>query len=306
MQTVIMNRFDISHCTLCPRKCGVDRTKAAGICGGGNTIRAARSALHFWEEPCISGNSGSGTIFFSGCSLRCCFCQNHVISQENFGMELTTDDLAKCILDLQSKGANNINFVTGTHYVPWIIEAVQKAKSGLHIPIVWNSSGYETIETLRMLDGIVDIYLPDFKYLDKNTAESYSQAEDYPEIAMAAIMEMYRQTGAFVINSDGLMEKGLIVRHLVLPGHRHESMAILKRLSEMIPKENFLLSLMGQYTPPEEAVSYKNLNRKLTTMEYQSVLKCAEELGMQGFSQELSSAKTSYTPNFDLEGLLNE
>lgn len=306
MQTVIMNRFDILHCILCPKKCGADRTKTSGICGGGNTVRAARSALHFGEEPCISGRCGSGTIFFSGCSLRCCFCQNHIISQENFGMELTVDKLSKCILDLQEKGAHNINFVTGTHYVPWIIEAVIKVKPKLDIPIVWNSSGYETVETLKMLEGIVDIYLPDFKYIYRDTARNYSQAEDYPEIAEAAIVEMYRQVGTSVINSDGLMEKGIIVRHLVLPGHRHESMAILKRLSEIIPKENFLLSLMGQYTPPESDLSYKNLNRKLTTMEYQSVLKYAENIGFEGFSQDLSSAKALYTPIFNLEGLLNE
>ena len=305
MQTFV-NGVDISKCNLCPRKCGIDRTKYIGICGGGDTVRAARCALHQWEEPCISGSRGSGTIFFSGCSLRCCFCQNRTISKDNFGMELTVQRLSQCILDLQSKGAHNINFVTGAHYTPWIIEAINNIKDKLFIPIVWNSSGYETIETLRMLEGTVDIYLPDFKYLSAETSLRYSKAEDYPDVSLAAIMEMYRQVGKPVIDSDGIMQKGLIVRHLVMPGHRHESMDILKKLSEILPKDGFLLSLMGQYTPPDMPLEYKNLNRKLTTMEYQSVLKLAEELELQGFSQELSSAASYFTPSFDLEGLLNE
>lgn len=301
-----VNGADISKCTLCPRKCGIDRTKHAGICGSKGTLRAARSALHHWEEPCISGSRGSGTIFFSGCSLRCCFCQNHIISQDNFGMELTVQHLSECILDLQEKGAHNINFVTGTHYAPWIIEAVNNIRSQLHVPVVWNSSGYETIETLRMLEGTADIYLPDFKYLNAETALKYSKAEDYPDVAVAAIMEMYRQVGRPVIDSDGIMKKGLIVRHLVLPGHRHESMDILRKLAEVLPNDGFLLSLMGQYTPPDVPLEHKNLNRKLTTMEYQSVLRLAEELDLQGFSQELSSAALHFTPHFDLEGLLHE
>lgn len=305
MQTFI-NGVDISKCRLCPRRCGIDRTKNIGVCGGGETVRAARSALHQWEEPCISGSRGSGTIFFSGCNLHCCFCQNHTISQDNFGMDLTINQLSECILDLQSKGAHNINFVTGTHYVPWIVEAVNNIRSCLNVPVVWNSSGYETIETLKMLEGTVDIYLPDFKYLCEETAQMYSQAGDYPDIAETAIMEMYRQVGKPIIDSEGIMTSGLIVRHLVLPGHRHESIDILIRLSNILPKDGFLLSLMGQYTPPEIPVKYKNLNRKLTTMEYQSVLRVAEELELQGFSQELTSSAAHFTPSFDMEGLLHE
>ena len=305
MQTVI-NGYDITSCGLCPRKCGSDRSVNIGICGGGSMVRAARSALHHWEEPCISGSQGSGTIFFSGCSLGCCFCQNAAISQENFGTLISSERLAECILKLQEKGAHNINFVTGTHYAPWITEAVHMAEPQLNIPVVWNSSGYETPEALRMLDGIADIYLPDFKYLYPETAKKYSGAEDYPEIAENAIQEMYRQTGKPVINADGIMERGLIVRHLVLPGHRHESMALLERLSELLPADGFFLSLMGQYTPPAESLPYRNLNRRLTTMEYQSVLKRAQELGLQGFSQELSSAQPQFTPSFDLEGIINE
>ena len=303
MQTLV-NGYDITKCRLCPRKCGADRTQGTGFCGGGNAIRAARSSLHYWEEPCISGEKGSGTIFFSGCSLRCCYCQNYYISKEGFGAEITTEKLAECMLDLQQKGANNINLVTGSHFAPWIIEAVKLAGHELKIPLVWNSSGYETPETLKMLDGIIDVYLPDFKYLYKETAKKYSEAEDYPETAVNAILEMHRQTGKPVINSDGIMERGLIVRHLVLPGNRHESKAVLEKLAEILPKDEFLLSLMGQYTPPAKPLPYKELNRRLTTMEYQSVLKCAQELGLQGFSQELSSAKSDFTPNFDLEGII--
>ncbi len=297
MQTVI------THCNLCPKKCGVDRTIWKGMCGGGSIPKAARSALHHWEEPCISGTKGSGTIFFSGCPLSCIFCQNHIISHENYGNELSVEELCHCILDLQSQGAHNISFVTGTHYVPWIVSAVERIKDSLTIPVVWNTSGYERVETLKMLDGIADIYMPDFKYLYSETAEKYSHGRNYPEIAEKAILEMYRQTGKPVFDEEGIMKSGLIIRHLVLPGHRHESMAILERLTELLPKEGFLISLMGQYTPPKNALPYKNLNRRLTTMEYQSVLKRAEELGLQGYSQELSSALSEYTPSFNLEGL---
>lgn len=297
MQTVITN------CTLCPRKCGVNRTVGKGMCGGGSIPKAARSALHHWEEPCISGAKGSGTIFFSGCPLNCIFCQNHIISHENYGKELSVEELCRCMLDLQSRGAHNISFVTGTHYVPWIVSAVERVKDNLTIPVVWNTSGYERVETLKMLDGIADIYMPDFKYLYSETAEKYSHGRNYPEIAEKAILEMYRQTGKPVFDEKGVMKRGLIIRHLVLPGHRHESMAILERLTELLPKEGFILSLMGQYTPPKNVLPYKNLNRRLTTMEYQSVLKRAEELGLQGYSQELSSASSEYTPSFNLEGL---
>lgn len=305
MQTFI-NGYDISSCRLCPRKCGADRTVNTGICGGGSMIRAARSALHHWEEPCISGSRGSGAVFFSGCSLWCCFCQNIDISRDNFGENISADRLSECILELQEKGAHNINFVTGTQYTPWITGSLKKIKPQLKIPVVWNSSGYETQETLKMLEGYVDIYLPDFKYLYDETAKKYSDAENYPKIAEKAILEMYRQVGKPVINSDGIMEKGLIVRHLVLPGHRHESIKLLDRLTEILPADGFLLSLMGQYTPPASPLPYKNLNRRLTTMEYESVLKYAQELNIDGFSQELSSARHSYTPKFDLEGIKNE
>lgn len=305
MQTLV-NGYDISDCTLCPRMCHADRTRQKGLCGCGDSIKAARSALHHWEEPPISGTGGSGTIFFSGCSLRCCFCQNHSISQDNFGMEISVQQLSECMLDLQEKGAHNISFVTGTQFAPWIAEAVKSIRGSLEIPVVWNSSGYENTDTLRMLDGIVDIYLPDFKYLYPETAKQYSSAEDYPDVAEKAIAEMYRQTGKPRLDENGIMQRGLIVRHLVLPGHRHESMALLERLAGILPADGFYISLMGQYTPPEKPLPFRNLNRRLTTMEYESVLRRAEELGLDGFSQELSSARHEYTPDFNLEGLLNE
>ncbi len=302
MQTLISD-FNVKSCNLCPRKCGADRTLNAGLCGGRDSIRCARSALHHWEEPCISGTKGSGAVFFSGCTLSCAFCQNKTISHGNYGTELTEANLGKCILDLQKQGAHNINFVTGTHFAPWIISAVRKIKDSLHIPVIWNTSGYETIETLRALEEITDIYLPDFKYLFPETGKMYSKAENYTEYAEAALQEMYRQTGKPIFDENGIMQKGLIVRHLVLPGHRHESMALLKRLTEILPTDGFLISLMGQYTPPSDKLPFKNLNRRLTTMEYESVLSCACELGLEGFSQELTSAKSEYTPSFNLEGL---
>ncbi len=305
MQTMI-NGCDISCCTLCPRECGTDRTASYGNCGCDDKLRAARCALHMWEEPCISGTNGSGTIFFSGCSLSCCYCQNQKISHDCFGTEITTKHLAQCMLKLQQQGAHNINFVTGSHFTPWITEAVHMVRDKLTIPLVWNSSGYETVETLRLLDGIIDIYLPDVKYLYPATAREYSWAPDYPEYALKAIAEMHRQVGKPVFDENGIMKKGLIIRHLILPGHRHESIDILKKLTELLPKEEFLISLMGQYTPPKEKLPYKNLNRKLTTMEYSSVLRCAEKLELNGFSQELSSAQAQYTPEFDLEGLPND
>ncbi len=302
MQTLV-NGYDIRSCTLCPRKCGADRTKVQGFCGGTDVPHAARCALHHLEEPCISGNRGSGAIFFSGCALRCCFCQNASISTGNFGAPLTIKQLCTCMLALQHQGAHNINLVTGSHYTPWIAAAVQEIRPQLHIPIVWNSSGYESMETLRMLDGIVDVYLPDFKYFSTETALHYAQAQDYPTVAMTALKEMHRQVGAPVLDADGIIQKGMVVRHLVMPGHRHESMALLDALVQLLPKDGFLLSLMGQYTPPDAPLPYKNLNRRLTTMEYQSVLHHAQSLDVDGFSQELSSAQAQYTPSFHLEGI---
>lgn len=294
--------FQMTHCTLCPRTCGCDRTEHIGFCGGGSNLRAARAALHFWEEPCISGTQGSGTVFFSGCPLHCRFCQNAVISAQSHGKEISTERLAEIFLSLQAQGAHNINLVTGTHYIPWIVRALHLAKPRLHIPVVWNSGGYERTEALAMLDGCIDIYLPDFKFFSPETAQNYAGAPDYPEIAEAALAEMLAQTGPPLLE-DGILKRGCIVRHLVLPGHRHESIALLEHLAERFGTEQFLLSLMAQYTPMHEDKDYPQLNRRITKMEYHSVLRTAQELGFQGYLQDKSSAQSDYTPHFGLEGL---
>lgn len=294
--------FDMTHCTLCPRRCGADRTKAAGICGGRNSLRAARAALHPWEEPCISGTKGSGTVFFSGCALHCRFCQNAVISAEPFGKDISAARLAEIFLELQEQGAHNINLVTGGHFIPWIARALEEARPALRIPVVWNSGGYELAEALMMLDGLVDVYLPDFKFFDPDTARNYALAPDYPQIAEAALAQMLRQTGDRVWNGD-LLTRGVIVRHLVLPGHRHESIALLHHLAERFGADAFLLSLMAQYTPMREDPDYPELNRRITKMEYNSVCKAAQGLGFDGYFQEKSSADASYTPDFSLQGI---
>ncbi len=292
----------LTHCTLCPRQCGADRTKTVGYCGGGDRIRAARAALHHWEEPAISGTNGSGTVFFSGCPLHCRFCQNHVISAENQGIEVTPERLSHIFLELQAQGAHNINLVTALHYLPQLLDALQLAKPHLHIPIVCNTGGYERVETLAALEGLVDIYLPDFKFLSPETARNYANAADYPVIAEAAIAEMLRQTGKPLLE-DGLLRRGCIVRHLVLPGHRHESIALLQHLADRFGTDAFLLSLMSQYTPLQEDPTYPELNRRLTKMEYNSVLKTAQALGFEGYMQDGSAAGSGYIPSFQLEGL---
>ena len=294
--------FELAHCTLCPRKCGADRTRRFGLCGGGNTILAARAALHFWEEPPISGKNGSGTIFFSGCPLHCRFCQNAVISGTSFGKAVTPERLYDILFELEAQGAHNINLVTAGHFLPFLVPVLEAAKPKLSVPIVWNSGGYELTEALRMLDGLVDIYLPDFKFFSAETAQNYANAPDYPQIAEAALTEMLRQTGSPIINND-LMQRGVIVRHLVLPAHRHESMALLRHLEERFGAEAFLLSLMSQYTPMQNDTAFPELNRRVTKMEYDSVVKLAAELGFQGFTQDKSSAQSRYTPDFALQGL---
>ena len=295
-------QFDPRHCMLCPRRCGADRTVSPGRCGGGNGIHAARAMLHQWEEPCISGKNGSGAVFFTGCPLHCRFCQNAAISASPCGKLLSPAELSDVFLSLQAQGAHNIDLVTAGQYLPWVIPALTQAKPHLHIPIVYNSGGYELLSQLSALEGSVEIYLPDVKYLSPETAAQYAAAPDYPEIAFAALREMLRQTGEPVLR-DGLMQRGCIVRHLVLPGHRHESISLLRRLAAEFGTDAFLLSLMAQYTPMQEDALYPELNRRLTKMEYHSVLKEAQALGFSGFSQELSSARTAYTPDFSLQGL---
>lgn len=294
--------INMENCTLCPRNCHVNRLAGQrGRCHETAEIVAARAALHMWEEPCISGTAGSGAVFFSGCSMGCIFCQNHNIAEAKAGKTITAERLAGIFRELQDQGAANINLVTPTHYVPQIIEALKVAKkNGLSLPVVYNTSGYEKPETIRMLDGLVDVYLPDFKYMEPELAEAYSQAADYPEYAKAALKEMVRQTGKIQINEDtGMIQKGVIVRHLVLPGHVRNSKAVLRYLLETY-KDQILISIMNQYTPMPQVADDPLLSRKVTKREYDKVVDYALDLGMEeGFIQEDDVAKESFIPEFD-------
>ena len=297
-------RNDLEHCRLCPRECGAARQSGQrGLCGAGKSLRVARAALHFWEEPCISGQTGSGTVFFSGCPLGCRFCQNHDISARCFGKDISVQRLAEIFLELQQQGANNLNLVSPTQYVPQIIEALDLAKPELKIPVVYNTGGYERVETLRMLEGYVDIWLPDAKYADPKRAGDYSNAANYPEVAFAAIAEMLRQAGAPVFDQNGMMRRGVIVRHLVMPGGMQDSFRVLEELAKLQEKQHFLLSLMSQYTPYRRDETYPELNRRVSSYEYRRVCEYSQELGFEGFQQERSSAKEEYTPDFDLTGV---
>ncbi len=294
--------FQITHCTLCPRRCGTDRSKHPGYCGGGSGIKAARAALHHWEEPCISGTNGSGTVFFSGCHMHCCFCQNEPISADSYGTEITPMRLAEIFLELQAQNAHNINLVTASHLLPWILEALRIAKPKLHIPVVYNCGGYELVEQIAALDGYVDIFLPDFKFFDEQTALAYANAPDYPQVAEHAIRQMLQQTGPPVLE-NGILQRGCIIRHLVLPGHRHESIALMRHLAEVFGTDDFLLSLMAQYTPMKEFPDHPELNRRITKMEYNSVLQEVQKLGFKGYLQDKSAAQSGYTPDFNCEGI---
>lgn len=295
----------IKNCILCPRECRINREDGKrGYCGMDSKIYAARAALHMWEEPCISGEKGSGAVFFSGCGLRCIFCQNREIAIGKDGKEISVEKLGEIFIHLEKQGAANINLVTGAHYVPQIIEALKIAKEkGLSVPIVYNSSGYEKVETLKLLEGYVDVYLPDFKYMEGSLAEDFSNAPDYPERAKAAIEEMVRQTGNCVFNEDGYIEKGTIVRHLILPGHTVNSKKVLEYLHSTYGNKIFI-SIMNQYTPVYEQKKYTELNRKVTEREYKKVLDYALEIGLEnGFWQTGDTAKESFIPAFDYEGL---
>ena len=290
----------MSECLLCPRECRADREGGAlGFCGADEKIKIARAAPHFWEEPIISGSRGSGAIFFSGCSLRCVFCQNKRISHGSLGRVIDERELESIIFRLCDEGVHNINFVTPTHYANKLAALLERIKPSLPIPVVWNTSGYEKLETLDMLDGLVDIYLPDFKYFDPDLGKKYSCAKDYPEIASAAIKKMFSQLGKCELSDDGMLKRGMIVRHLVLPGCRKDSIRAVEHLAEILPTDKVYLSLMNQYTPGFAMdCEFSNLHRRLTSFEYESVLRRADELGFSGFSQERCSATSDFTPEF--------
>ncbi|WP_294758754.1 radical SAM protein [uncultured Gemmiger sp.] len=299
------------HCTLCPRACGANRAAGAvGVCGAGNTLRVARAALHHWEEPCLSGDpeaaTGSGTVFFSGCTLRCCYCQNFPISQQGVGKEISAARLSEIFLELQQGGAKNINLVTATQFLPWVIEALDTARAqGLHLPIVYNTGGYETVETVKALQGYVDIWLADFKYASREVSAELSAAADYPAVAEAALRQMLLQTGAPVYDADGYLQRGVIVRHLALPGHTQDSLAVLQTLARLRDETAtpFVPSLMSQFTPFYKAAEH-GLGRRITSYEYRKVIDEAVRLGLtDGYMQEKSSAQEEYTPPFDLQGV---
>lgn len=286
-------------CRLCPRNCGADRQKSNGFCKSGKLSSVARADLHMWEEPCISGSRGSGAVFFSGCSLRCVFCQNHEISHTPYGQVLSDDALARVFLHLRDKGAHNINLVNPTHFAKNIINALGMVKKELGIPVVWNSGGYEKSETIASLHGLVDIFLPDLKYVSPTLSGKYSSAPDYFDYAKSALDEMFRLVGYPEFDGDGMMKKGVLVRHLVLPSNVEESKKVIDHLAQNYDTNKLYVSLMCQYFPTHKAFDFPEISRRLTTLEYQKVLKYAREKGIiNGFCQEKSSAKEEYVPQF--------
>ncbi len=293
-----------THCTLCPRRCGADRTLRAGVCGAGPQLKVARAALHHWEEPCISGTRGSGTVFFSACPLKCCYCQNWRISAQGLGKAIDARRLAQIFLELRDKGAHNLNLVTATQWLPWVLEALEAARAeGLRLPVVYNTGGYETVETVKALAPYVDVWLADVKYVSSQLSAEYSAAPDYFEVCSTAIQQMLAQAGPPVFSPEGLLQRGVILRHLALPGSLSDSRAVLQWMAQL-PQGSFLPSLMSQYTPFYKAQEHRALRRRISTWEYRQVVDTAIELGLvQGYMQERSSAREEYTPPFDLEGV---
>ena len=301
-----MDTTAYASCRLCPRECGADRLHGqSGICGETAEVRLARAALHFWEEPCLSGTAGSGTVFFSGCSLRCIFCQNHDIACSRVGMAVSTERLAEIYLELQAQGALNINLVTADHFLPQVIASLKLAKAnGLHLPIVYNCSGYQKVEALQALDGLIDIYLPDFKYLDAAPAQKYSRAANYAEIAKAALAEMVRQCPNPRFDAEGIMQSGVIVRHLLLPGQGKDTREILAYLHRTYG-ESIYMSIMNQYTPLPQVANIAEINCRICDDEYEAVIDYALDLGIeQAFVQEGGAAEESFIPAFDYAGVL--
>ncbi len=298
-----MNKYE--NCLLCPRKCGTNRrTGQTGVCGVSSEIKVARAALHYWEEPCISGKRGSGAVFFSGCSLHCVFCQNREISDGKAGKLISKERLSDIFMELADKGANNINLVTPGQYIPDIVWAVNDAKSrGMKLPIIYNTSGYENVTELKLLEGIVDVYLPDFKYMDSTLSARYSRAKDYPSVAKQALSEMVRQQPDVVIDdATGLIQKGVIVRQLLLPGHVNDAKAVLKYLYDTY-HDHVYISMMSQFTPIA-LKDYPEINRTVTRREYERLIDYALEIGItNAFIQEGDVAKDSFIPAFDCEGV---
>ncbi len=298
-----MNKYE--NCLLCPRKCGINRrTGQTGVCGVSSEIKVARAALHYWEEPCISGKKGSGAVFFSGCSLHCVFCQNREISDGKAGKVISKERLSDIFMELAVKGANNINLVTPGQYIPDIVWAVNDAKSrGMKLPIIYNTSGYENVTELKLLEGIVDVYLPDFKYMDSTLSARYSRAKDYPSVAKQALSEMVRQQPDVVIDdATGLIQKGVIVRQLLLPGHVNDAKAVLKYLYDTY-HDHVYISMMSQFTPIA-LKDYPEINRTVTRREYERLVDYALEIGItNAFIQEGDVAKDSFIPAFDCEGV---
>ena len=298
-----MNKYE--NCLLCPRKCGINRrTGQTGVCGVSSEIKVARAALHYWEEPCISGKRGSGAVFFSGCSLHCVFCQNREISDGKEGKVISKERLSDIFMELAGKGANNINLVTPGQYIPDIVWAVNDAKSrGMKLPIIYNTSGYENVTELKLLEDIVDVYLPDFKYMDSTLSARYSRAKDYPSVAKQALSEMVRQQPDVVIDDvTGLIQKGVIVRQLLLPGHVNDAKAVLKYLYDTY-HDHVYISMMSQFTPIA-LKDYPEINRTVTKREYERLVNYALEIGItNAFIQEGDVAKDSFIPAFDCEGV---
>lgn len=294
--------MDMKSCRLCPRSCGVDRSRTQrGVCGMGQTLTVARAALHFWEEPPISGKNGSGAVFFSGCSLGCGFCQNTEISHGCFGKEISEKRLREIFEELIQKGAHNINLVTGSHFVPKILPALTPK---LPVPVVFNCGGYESVETLRLLEGRVDIYLPDLKYAEAELAQALSRAPDYFDVACRAIDEMVRQVGAYEFDENGMLKKGVVIRHLILPGQVQNSLKVLDYIAEHFPKDTVLLSLMAQYVPSGKVKNTPPFDRTVTEEEYRAVVDWLYMLGLtNGFLQERTAATAEYLPDFSLEGV---
>ena len=289
-------------CNLCPRSCNVDRIARFGVCQVPKMPMVARAAPHFGEEPCITGTRGSGTVFFAGCNLRCVFCQNHEISRGKAGAPVSVERLRDIFLELQDQGVHNINLVTGSHYTDSIARALDMAK--LTVPVAWNSSGYDSVEALRMLEGKVQIYMPDFKYSDPVLAKTYSAAANYPTVAKAAIQEMYRQTGPYTMDSDGILRQGLLVRHLILPNKPTNTKGVIDTLTELLPKGSFLFSLMSQYTPMPGLEAFPELQRPISAEEYE---RCRSYFDfsdiLYGFTQSPESATDEMIPDFDGTGV---